>query len=210
MLPDRAREVDPRVVKSITWLCVVAAAVLGAIRPESSHAADNVLICHLQSGRGTWEPLSVGPRGAEAHLAHHDDAIPGGTTSQTSTRLDADCAELQCPCDYSAENLDALGFTGVLNGCILTNDMLLPDGRRVSSAVFGTDCLFGPVGPVGCNFPSINVVSGIFETHFGLCHITPSLPEELRFELTEEEFAACRADVIEAARASGVECVERP
>jgi hypothetical protein len=44
----------------------------------------------------------VGQPSAGAHLEHHDDALPGGTTSQTGTVLDAECEEVKanCPCDF--------------------------------------------------------------------------------------------------------------
>jgi hypothetical protein len=60
-------------------------------------------ICHFQPGKGTWKLLSVGSPASDAHLQNHDDALPGGATTQTGTVLDADCVEVPvtCPCDYN-------------------------------------------------------------------------------------------------------------
>jgi hypothetical protein len=90
--------------KSRVWSgIVVCAAVLGLTRVGPVHAKENVEICHFQPGKGSWKLLSVGQSAVDAHLRNHDDALPGGTTSQTGTRLNADCVEVTvtCPCDYS-------------------------------------------------------------------------------------------------------------
>ena len=122
--------------------------------------------------------------------------------AQTSTRLaDYGKAKPQCPCDYSATHLAALGFTGVANGCLVTN----------RGAVFGTHCAVGPSGPGGCSAPLINVQSGIFNPPvFAVCSIIAPPGEPLSDrELTEDEFTACRDEVIQAAQARGVICVRR-
>jgi hypothetical protein len=90
-----------RLSKSRVWSgLVVCAAVLGLTSFGPVHATDKVEICHFQPGQGSWKLLSVGQSAADAHLTNHDDALPGGTTSQTGTRLDATCQPVtaRCPC----------------------------------------------------------------------------------------------------------------
>ena len=85
-------------------IMIVCALVLGFVSLGSVSAENNrVDICHFQEESGSWKLLSVGQPAAGAHLEQHDDALPGGTTSQTGTVMDADCEEVTatCPCDYS-------------------------------------------------------------------------------------------------------------
>ena len=84
-------------------IMIVCALVLGVVSLGSVSARNNKMdICHYQEENDGWKLLSVGQPAAGAHLEHHDDALPGGTTSQTGTVLDADCevVEVICPCDY--------------------------------------------------------------------------------------------------------------
>jgi hypothetical protein len=91
-----------RLSKSIAWSgVVICAVVLGLASGGAVHATEKVEICHFQRGQGSWKLLSVGQSAVDAHLKNHDDAIPGGTTSQTGTMLDEDCTVVTCPCDYS-------------------------------------------------------------------------------------------------------------
>ena len=93
-----------RLSKSIVWSGIVVCAVmLVSTSGGAVHATEKGEICHFQPGQGSWKLLSVGQSAVNAHLKNHDDAIPGGTTSQTGTMLDADCVEVTvtCPCDYS-------------------------------------------------------------------------------------------------------------
>jgi hypothetical protein len=81
-----------RLSKSRVWSGIfVCGAVLGVTSLGIVHATDKVDICHFQPGQGSWNLLSVDQSAADAHLKNHDDALPGGTTSQTGTLLDADC-----------------------------------------------------------------------------------------------------------------------
>ncbi len=51
-----------------------------------------VSLCHFDDEEGAWVSISISEQGAAAHLRNHDDGAPGGTTAQTGTLLDADCA----------------------------------------------------------------------------------------------------------------------
>jgi hypothetical protein len=173
---------------------VVCAVVFGLTSAGGSMPKDKVDICHFAEETGTWKLISVGAPATRAHLENHNDAIPGGTTSKTGTALDAECKEVTCPCDYSAENLLRLGITGVADGCIVTD----------TGAVLGTDCLFGPPGPTGCSGPLINV-----QATARSCSIRADPIFSDILDLTAAELQACRDDVIQAAQALGITCVQR-
>jgi hypothetical protein len=80
-------------------IMVACALVLGFASLGSVSAGnDKVDICHYEENKG-WKLLSVGQPAAGAHLEQHDDALPGGTTSQTGTVLDKECVEITCPCE---------------------------------------------------------------------------------------------------------------
>jgi hypothetical protein len=74
-----------RTVASIALLWVVGASAAVAQKGK-------VDICHYQPETNSWKLLSVGSSAEGSHLGNHDDATPGGTTSQTGTQLTADCA----------------------------------------------------------------------------------------------------------------------
>ena len=48
-------------------------------------------ICHYQQDIGTWTLTRLSLEAALEHLARHDDAVPGGLTAITKTRLDSQC-----------------------------------------------------------------------------------------------------------------------
>lgn len=48
-------------------------------------------ICHHQQSLGTWTLTLLSLEAALEHLAIHDDAVPGGLTAITNTRLDNQC-----------------------------------------------------------------------------------------------------------------------
>ncbi len=48
-------------------------------------------ICHYQQDIGTWTLTRLSLEAALEHLAKHDDAVPGGLTAITKTRLDSQC-----------------------------------------------------------------------------------------------------------------------
>ena len=75
-------------------LTVAIACVLscGVMFPGTVVAGNNkVAICHFQPGVDDWVLLTVERTSAHAHLEWHDDAQPGGTTSQTGTVMGKDC-----------------------------------------------------------------------------------------------------------------------
>jgi hypothetical protein len=76
---------------TIRTLVVVYAVVRGFTSPTAVCASGKVDICHFQEKNDSWKLLSVGVPAVGAHLENHDDAVPGETTSQTGTVLDADC-----------------------------------------------------------------------------------------------------------------------
>jgi hypothetical protein len=81
---------------------MACALILGFASLGSVSAADNkVDICHFQERNDSWKLITVRERAVEGHLENHDDALPGKTTSQTGTVLDANCVEVTCPCDFS-------------------------------------------------------------------------------------------------------------
>ena len=48
-------------------------------------------VCHFQELEGDWKLISIGNPAVAAHLKNHDDALPGGVTSQTLTQLSDQC-----------------------------------------------------------------------------------------------------------------------
>ena len=51
-------------------------------------------ICHYQQSLGTWTLTMLSLEAALVHLAIHDDAVPGGLTAITQTRLDNQCKKV--------------------------------------------------------------------------------------------------------------------
>src|SRR5918997_1400204 len=100
--------------KILTWSTVnVSMLALGLTSLGTVSAKNNkVDICHYQEETDSWKLISVGQSAASAHLEHHNDAILGGTTSQTGTVLDADCVEeaVTCPCDFMLNAWSQLGI----------------------------------------------------------------------------------------------------
>ena len=73
-----------------TMMAAVALLLVG-VGTSTADPPAKVDICHFQEDEGTWTKISVGGNAPAAHLANHDDAVPGGITSTTGTHLDADC-----------------------------------------------------------------------------------------------------------------------
>jgi hypothetical protein len=83
--------------------------------PRSGRADDKTAICHFQPETQRWKKLRLGGKSAASHLAHHDDASPGGDTSVTTTPLDQDCVPIIQidPCtnpEILVESYITLGF----------------------------------------------------------------------------------------------------
>ena len=77
-------------------LTVAIACVLscGVVEPGTVVAGNNkVTICHFQPGVDDWVLLTVERTSAPAHMEWHDDAHPGGRTTQTGTVMGMECEE---------------------------------------------------------------------------------------------------------------------
>jgi hypothetical protein len=81
------------------WMIVVGLALLlVGIGTASAAPPPKVDVCHFDEETGAWKKLSIAGPASSAHLAHHDDAVPGGTTSVTGTQLGADCQPAVAAC----------------------------------------------------------------------------------------------------------------
>ena len=76
---------------------MVAGLTLLLVGVSTSTAAQpsKAAICHFEEGEGAWEKICIDGKAPAAHIANHDDAIPGTATSKTGTLLSASC-ELAC------------------------------------------------------------------------------------------------------------------
>jgi hypothetical protein len=54
-------------------------------------APELVNICHRPDNLSGWEQISIDAAAVDAHLRNHDDAAPGGVTTESGTSLGADC-----------------------------------------------------------------------------------------------------------------------
>ncbi len=54
-------------------------------------------ICHFDDESDTWIEFSLPQAAARSHLAKHDDAVVGGSTTQSGTQLDEYCVPLDLP-----------------------------------------------------------------------------------------------------------------
>jgi hypothetical protein len=68
-----------------------------------------VEICHFQEDEGKWKKISVAGNAPAAHIATHDDGLPGGVTSITDTQLDGDCAVVVTACGNCLARHDGAG-----------------------------------------------------------------------------------------------------
>lgn len=118
----------------IAWAVALGFVSFG-IEPATA-LGPRVDICHFQRAKGSWKLKSQGQRAAATHLENHDDALPGGTTSQTGTDLNANCDEVvPCPC----EGLTLMGSTWDDSwdtaACLrIDSDLLLTDARILPGA----------------------------------------------------------------------------
>ena len=53
-----------------------------------------IAVCHYQQDIGTWTLVKLSLEATLEHLAKHDDALPGGLTAITKTRLDESCKKV--------------------------------------------------------------------------------------------------------------------
>lgn len=97
---DRLSRNRQRVAASVLLLsAVTAGAALGG-EPVSRNVVgrSRVELCHYQPDEGVWKKVSVGGNAAPMHLQNHDDALPGGITSDTGTQLSDDCVPVAGDC----------------------------------------------------------------------------------------------------------------
>jgi hypothetical protein len=156
---------------------------------------EKVDICHFQPENGSWKLLSVGQSSVDAHFKNHDDAIPGGTTSQTGTPLDADCNEVTvvCPCDFSVTTIQE-AVHSLVPECHLTT----PVGGGFDTSLFGVIDGRAPVR-FQANFSNAaQDGSGCVSVIFGTA--VSFVP------LDETTVAACSNDIIAAATALEIPC----
>jgi hypothetical protein len=52
-------------------------------------------ICHYQKDLGTWKVTMLSPESLAAHLAKHNDALPGGISALSDTQLDMNCKKVK-------------------------------------------------------------------------------------------------------------------
>jgi hypothetical protein len=74
--------------------------------PNAAGGVTRIDVCHFDADTGGWSKISVPEQAVQAHLAQHNDALPGSTTPD-GTALDASCSPLGCPC-YDTASLVAL------------------------------------------------------------------------------------------------------
>jgi len=79
--------------RKLCTLASVLTLLLVGVTNAMAAAPPKTDICHFQPENGTWKKLSVGGNAPAAHLKNHDDALPGGTTTETGTRLASSCVQ---------------------------------------------------------------------------------------------------------------------
>jgi hypothetical protein len=97
-------------------MCVIllAALLLPLMGASPAMAGPSkTLICHWQPDNDAWKLIDVGTNSVAGHFANHDDALPGGTASQSGTELDENCAPTLPPC---GDCLEDNGTPGCENG----------------------------------------------------------------------------------------------
>lgn len=73
---------------------------------------EKILICHYDEEYDYWKLIDINGNAAPAHFANHDDAIPGGVTSQSGISLDNSCEPVLDSC---GDCLEANGTPGCTN-----------------------------------------------------------------------------------------------
>ena len=73
---------------------------------------EKVLVCHYDADEGYWVLISISGNAVDKHFANHDDALPGGVTSQSGTTLDNNCEPTLPSC---GDCLEANGTPGCTN-----------------------------------------------------------------------------------------------
>ena len=188
-----------RMAKPILWMgVVVCAVVLGVVNPGRVAAGNNkVDICHFQEENDSWKLLSLPQSSAAAHLEHHDDAIPGGTTAQSGTDLDAECVKVAvtCPC-------------GNASNIVSSYNMLEFDGPQIINTGIEPDVVFYNASDSLDSIPHHPLLVLNANTSFGndpsttLCiyrmtnEIGTLVLNEFHLNISLEQVESCREDII--------------
>ena len=73
-------------LSSIALFCLLA-----GMTSAFAEKREKVDICHYNEDGGYWELINVNANAFNMHFANHDDALPGGYTTNTNTPLDEYC-----------------------------------------------------------------------------------------------------------------------
>lgn len=122
----------PHQSSTLNWAVAIAMAMgIGFLNAGIVAAQPKTDVCHFKYDVGEWQKKEVNVQAAERHLDDHDDAYPGGTTTQSGTELDDDCKQTQTAC-----SLTSLPDTDSdrLPDCVETNT-----GTFITSLYTGTD-----------------------------------------------------------------------
>lgn len=172
-------------------------ALVAMTHPGTGRAGEQTAICHFQPDTQRWKKLSVGENAAANHLADHDDAPPGGTTSLTATPLDQECVpihEVACPC-WTVEDLRAARDAAIARGDTEVNCGILDEviarisffnfsGRPLNTLELGTTN--------GCHDPVADPCCFVATDDSGI------LEEGLEVHIEGETFDACRQQIVQA------------
>ena len=98
------RRQQPFVKQAVcTLLTLLALMLVAQIGLVSAAGQPQVNICHFDKDAGIWKKINIGSPAVAAHLGNHDDSLPGGTTSKTSTELDENCQPRPTGCGNCSE-----------------------------------------------------------------------------------------------------------
>ena len=167
-------------------------ALVGMAHPGMGRAEE---ICHFQPGNGTWKKLRVGENAATAHLQNHDDAPPGGTTTQTGTELDEECVEeVVCPC-WTLEDLRTARDAAIARG-----------DTQVQCGIVGevlAQIQFFRSSPPPLQTLNLSTTNGCHDpVTYPCCSVTAddsgTLEETLEVHIEGETLDVCRQQIVQA------------
>ena len=188
---------------------------------DPATAGSHLSICHYQPDNNGWKQLTIGSPAVAKHLTNHDDALPGGTTTQSGLQLDADCAPVftSCPCFSVEDATQALGDTREIAGGAVTETCLtgrtnglpgtdLDSVRTDALAPLDDTFAMALAGPICVG--SLNGVCFVMQQKCRLSKYVDG-EREIFIEndyLTVEEIAACKTNVGIVAAEMGILCTE--
>jgi hypothetical protein len=167
-------------------------ALVGMAHPGTGRADE---ICHFQPDTQSWTKLEVGGNAAAAHLANHDDASPGGTTSVTGTILDSSCQPAVCPC-WTVETLRDAREAAIARGdtegeCGIVNEVIAEISFFSSSQPVPMQTLHLATTN-GCHVPVADPCCAVFDDDSG------TFPVGLEIHIEGPTFNACRQQIVQA------------